>query len=263
MSDEYLQTIFDKEEKAKCRKQEVQTREKVFSILGKYRDEAAIALEEIGLLPEDVNDYVASVGAFGIGGCGSLPDEITSVLSGEENVLSKAPDMEDARERGWVAAEILALCRFAEYGCNPGHETDESILASLRKRTGGAWSMFLVGERLAEAMEALRDPVKRKEYIHQRNQSAGQTLAWYTRPLIDMCHALRKRHSKYTVEQMFHALPGWPAIHPIGKIKISEFGTLLIEAGEDISHPDKDIELSSFRKFCSKHSDKIGKRKGR
>jgi len=102
--------------------------------------------------------------------------------------------------------------------------------------------------------------VDMKDADQIRQVKAGHGSAWYTRPLIEMCRALRQFHHTYTAEEMFYALPDQHGIDPIRSIRLSKFDSLKIDAISPARHPDKDITLSSFQKFCSKHSGEIGKR---
>jgi len=92
-------------------------------------------------------------------------------------------------------------------------------------------------------------------------KQAGESPAWHTKSLIEMCRVLRVRYPNYTAKEMFNALPEQPVVSPIEKIKKSDLDTLLIGADRSTAYHDKDIELKTFQSFCSKHRDKIGKRK--
>lgn len=208
----------------------------VIEKIEKYREEAAKALAEVGLTPENVSDFAASVGPYGVGVAGCLPDAITSAWS-DEPFSSKTLEPDDARDSAWIAAEVLALCRFVE-----------------RKRADGQ-SMFLIATRLAEAVAALHDPEKKEEYKREYKrewaQSAGRGRAWYTDALVGMCKRIRKRHPAPKADDIFYDLPGAAKVPPIGAIDLDGDELTIIHAYD----PKKlsVIKRSSFRTFCTHH----------
>ncbi len=60
---------------------------------------------------------------------------------------------------------------------------------------------------------------------------------------------------------MFNALPDQSGIPPIDSIRRNSLGELTIAACDDCNYHDKSMTMASFRKFCSKHRDEIGKKR--
>jgi hypothetical protein len=92
-------------------------------------------------------------------------------------------------------------------------------------------------------------------------ETAGRHPAWYTKPLIEMCRALRQFHHTYTAEEMFYALPDQHGIDPIEEVRLNDCGELTIAPCSDCNHHDKNMTLASFRKFSSTHIREIGRKR--
>ena len=164
--------------------------------------------------------------------------------------------------RALIACEIVALARYARYGCNPqrgAKVTPAQHAAWLAQRewqrTPPALLAMLYG-RIGECLAALRYPDARKAWFDARqSRNKKDTRAWFTELRIEACRSIIRRRGIISAKEIFEALKEEPHFARTGMPDV-----ILTE------HPSnsrtKDFTLSALEATLTAYADEIGWRKG-